>query len=231
MFLVIQMMMICGFVLMTLGGTAYGFWLFFVVVAATPASSDGSPRSFGELAARLGLRVVDGDPSADPFAEQSWISIAQQQHVAGIRCVGQRDGRAIEVVHDVRIEHGQYEQTTRRDCRLSVAAATHAQLEIRPRGHPATHPTAPTPTGDAATDAVLDVRSDDPSVVHALRPWISAIAALGVAHVLLERGRVSLLDPYGSAVVARYGERYLPLLVQLAMQLEAFEVEGVPIEV
>jgi hypothetical protein len=189
-------------------------------------------RTFGATAERLGLTLVSGNPNLDPLGESDWTAALFGSTGHTIRCIGERDGRPVELVHDIRRSYDRAGgHTNIRDCRLSVTVATAARLEIIPRHYAMPHHAmlAPTPTGDAATDDVLDVSAEDECLPSALVRELAPIVRLGGMHLLVDEGRASLIEDLGTGAIGRTGELALPCLMRLAARLEELERDGVPL--
>jgi hypothetical protein len=174
------------------------------VVAARQDQQYASYRA-GELANRLGLQIVEGDPSFNLFISRANAEIARGPRDGRpvrvrVRLKGSRDGAPIELVYDFRWERetGVTKTTWRKwfDCRIVVEPReAFPEFEVRSRqAQPA--PIAairalpPVSTGIPAIDQAYAVATKEPRLAVLLGQHLSGFDVLGAAGVhLVGEGR------------------------------------------
>jgi len=190
------------------------------------------PVPAGELAQRLSLTLVEGDPSSDLVFRPSLTGIPDRS----IRMVGTVAGRSVELVQRHRTSPPRIgllgsEWTEEHDCRLTLGVRSAAQLEIVQ--HAGTHlhvrrVVQPIVTlGDPTLDALLEIRAADRRVAELLLAELARLAEIPLAHVTMVDGSLTLHEATGSSMLALHAERALPVLQQIANRLEGHDVEHI----
>ena len=145
----------------------------------------------GELAQRLGLTLVEGDPAFNLFIRHASVDVlrgptdGRPVHVQ-IKAQGAPQGVPLELVYLYRVEQetglAQVTWRTWFDCRMTA----HTQrpfppFEVISRNAPlgpiaATAPLPPAPTGNAAVDATYAVTTHEPALAQLLGELLSGFA-------------------------------------------------------
>jgi hypothetical protein len=145
----------------------------------------------GELAQRLGLQLVEGDPTFNFFIRHANVDVARGPsdgrpvHIS-VRMQGQPQGVPIELVYLYRVEQetGLVTVTWRTwfDCRM-VAHARQAfpPFEVISRNAPLgpiamTMPLPPVPTGNPMVDSTYAVATQEPGMAQMLGQTLGAFA-------------------------------------------------------
>jgi hypothetical protein len=164
----------------------------------------------GELASRLGLQVVEGDPSFNLFIARANAEIARGPRDGRpvrvrVRLTGSRDGAPLELIYDLRWERetGVTKTTWRKwlDCRLIVEAReAFPDFEVRshqaqPGPIAAIRALPPASTGDPAVDQAYAVATREPRLAGLLGRHLSGFDLLGAAgvHVVGEGRTISFV--------------------------------------
>lgn len=164
----------------------------------------------GELAQRLGLSLVKGDPAFNLFIRQASVDVdrgpsdKKPVHVE-VLLEGERDGLPMSLRYLYRVEQqtgvGKVTWKIWHDCRLTVTAAgPFPEFELvsrkAPMGPIARKLNAPAqPIGERALDATYEVVSAEPGVAEALRdvlPAFSTFVNSGV-HLIGDETNVSFV--------------------------------------
>jgi len=208
---------------------------FFVFHTPTPHVSAAADlpvveqaRTFQELAERLGLVVVEGDPHLAPGIEVDWTRLGDPARFHTVRCRGMRGDREVELVHHVDEREKGGATVVDRDCRLAIRVSSAAEVEIV-HGVYAPHvrrrllqPRAR--TGVPTTDQALEVRASDPGLVAALRSELAEVAERYTPHIVLEHGWLSIHEPARTGTLAFASESTIALLARMAARIESADV-------
>jgi hypothetical protein len=145
----------------------------------------------GELAQRLGLTLVEGDPNFNLFVKQADKSVSsgptdKKAVDIDIRMTGERDGVPLELYYLFRVEQKtgftEVTRTTWFDCRMVAKAKTQfPPFEVisrkAPMGPIATTQALPAAaTGDAGIDGVYAVSTNEPRMAAELAKVLPGFA-------------------------------------------------------
>lgn len=145
----------------------------------------------GELARRLGLALVEGDPAFNLFIRQANVDVyrgpsdGRPIHIQ-VRLEGAPQGAPMQLTYLYRVEQetGLAQVTWRIwfDCRMTVRAKqAFPPFEVISRDAPlgpiaATQPLPPAATGNAAVDATYAVTTHEPALAHLLGELLPAFS-------------------------------------------------------
>jgi hypothetical protein len=202
--------------------------------------------TLADMARRLGLNVVEGDPGLNMVMAQSAHGVQRYESKGGVlgalagdgtkqtraRAVGNPWGRPYEFLYWQRsdVDKGLTETLHTLYFECSLAARVNAAFppfEVHLRT-PAQflEPNAklalpPSPTGNAALDQVMVVKCADPRVAPALAPALVPLMSQGFVHILGGEGEVRALSTHAShSVLVMNAELFLRALEQIACTLE-----------
>ncbi len=202
-----------------------------------------------DLAQRLRLNIVEGDPEANMMMMTGYYEAGQKFEPTGgayarmtgkgtktvrVRMLGEPYGHPTEFVYHSRtdVDPGvsQTTYTTWFDCRLTIQVPVRfPAFEIVPRAQQKRgfeirpeKPMPPASFGDPALDATLALTTSEPAVGPVLAPAAAAMAHFTYVHVLGSDGMVSfLLNRTGYTAGMHYLEEAQRVLEQMVGSLAA----------
>ena len=201
----------------------------------------------GDLARRLRLNIVEGDPDlnlATIHLTHDWTQYtptgSRYRRLAGdgtkltrVRLLGEPYGHPTEFVYHERTDAEQsVSSTTLRtwfECRLSVGVpVAFPPFEIV-LAKPARHleaepelPLPPVPFGDPGLDATLRLCSSEPAVGPVLAPAAAPLVSFGFVHIVGQDGLLSAVSTRsGSGVAVAHLEQAQAVLERMAQLLTA----------
>ncbi|HET6585344.1 MAG TPA: hypothetical protein VFG69_17920 [Nannocystaceae bacterium] len=194
----------------------------------------------GELAQRLGLGLVEGDPGFNLFIRHANVDVARGPsdkkpiHI-GVKLAGQRDGRDLMLRYLYRVEQETgFSSVTWRiwfDCRMSAAVSRpFPPFEVLSRKTPLgaiarTQSLPEIPSGVAAVDAEYAICCSDPRMAALLAqmlPGFAHFASAGV-HLVGDGQQVAFVMQQDKAPLLAsalyYAEDMARLLVELSRRI------------
>lgn len=190
---------------------------------------DHQPVLVADLARRLGLTLVEGNPTLDLASPVTLRGIPN----VSIRMVGMRNGRNVELVHrrETSVAKRGFlgsEWTERVDLRLTMYVGSTEQLEVVHRvGENLSRRTVMQPilvVGTPAIDEKLELRAAHASLLTPLATELLVLADMPAVHVTLVDGRLSLQEDCEVGLLPLYAERILPVFDRIADQLEVLSM-------
>ena len=185
------------------------FMLFYSRKRQAQIQKDHAHYQAGAIAQRLGIRVEKGDPARNLFIPGKG-SMEQQRIDVLLR--GERNGVPVELVFfkETQYEQGILQTTVHRSWEGRLTAKTnasfgHFEITLRqPQGWNRVRPYFANPmqevaTGDARTDSLLRVTSDNPTIAASLGGLVSPLTTLNYVHVIGCPGEVSFLMSHSDA--------------------------------
>ena len=226
---------------MTLAAFAFVFyrrrpWL-------TGSDSSHSSLRADAIAARLGMQIVEGDPSFDLGGPQRSLEIQRDtfwsfpfqwaRSERKLRMTGAPGGRHAEVVYrDVFESRNSVlwrEQHTETEARITIEVrAPFPPFEVltaRPSPYLVPKPALSLPFarfGDPFLDDALVLRTHDPRIAPLIAPALQAIPDHTYVHVLGAEGRISFVFARNAVPMLASGDRLLHVLDEQARAIEAF---------
>ncbi len=211
--------------------------LFSLIGLAIGEASHGRRRAptastASNVAARHGLRVVEGDPTLDLGHEvQVRLGIDPLGVLGGsshfhVRLEGERRGHRVEVLHlastDVEVDlFGTARVSGSRDVRASVYARTPIPaFELTSPSHraQASLPIAGSLRGGA--DGPCTVRTRELERLDAIRADLEELASVGYLHLSCDGYRLSLIEAPRTGFLSLYLDRFLPVMERIVLTLE-----------